>query len=374
MRRDSGTVDFVGGLCLLFWVGAMIYKWFVEPLILALQTDNFKLFALMVAIDCAVVVFAFKSYYKRKYEEALRQEKINHRIAIDKELMGLPQRLDEIMTDLIRAKKKLFDGYSKMEFESPTTSRPHSYGVSIEEKILAMEWDIAELFRAVEAVDNYTRRNERVYNLKYLKNIDKIDEVAKVIVEYAFPERGELLLDGFTRIAAERIDEMNFDEREDIRKLYEYIANRLELVENFLKSRQQGGGVPREMEDLRNKIIADSVLHRLDFDDIYPQAAQMVSQIEVLYLEYMAKQLDWGRDVQRAKKVENLRTIKADTQALIKKYATYEILFEYLIDTFPVLYDYVCPLIRTSVSNSEVQEVTEYIENIGEWLPERFKQ
>lgn len=71
----------------------------------------------------------------------------------------------------------------------------------------------------------------------------------------------------------------------------------------------------------------------------FPYIAGMISDYLTLDLEIMARSLDWGSNIERAKKVKSLRELRLETKSQLTqaKIATYEL--AYLLQLYPALED-----------------------------------
>ena len=70
-----------------------------------------------------------------------------------------------------------------------------------------------------------------------------------------------------------------------------------------------------------------------------PYITKIVADYETYGLEHLAKELDWGYNQQRMKKVKSIRDIRHDAKAMVEKNKEALYQLSYLLNLFPSLQD-----------------------------------
>lgn len=102
-----------------------------------------------------------------------------------------------------------------------------------------------------------------------------------------------------------------------------------------------------------------------------PFMAKIISDYETYNIEVLAKQLDWGYDVQRLKKVASIREIRHMAQENVEKNLAAKYNLEYLLQLFPVLSEVIeheyseLPL---PVLSSNLDDLNETYDNVRNYL------
>ena len=95
---------------------------------------------------------------------------------------------------------------------------------------------------------------------------------------------------------------------------------------------------------------------------LFPFAAKAFAEYVTVDLEAKAKSIDWGSDVKRLKKVEDIRTLRKEAKEQIEKIKWSEYQLNYLLELYPPLQD---------VIDTEYQELNLSINNVTEYDPVR---
>ena len=97
-----------------------------------------------------------------------------------------------------------------------------------------------------------------------------------------------------------------------------------------------------------------------------PYMSAIMSDYETYSIESLAKQLDWGADAERAKKVASVREIRQAAKEMVEKNLNAKYQLAYLLNLFPALED----VIETDYDQLpivEVQDLSEY-DKTRDWL------
>lgn len=71
----------------------------------------------------------------------------------------------------------------------------------------------------------------------------------------------------------------------------------------------------------------------------FPYMAKIIADIDTREIEKLAISLDWGANVERAKKVQSIREIRSNAQSLIESYKIADYQLHYLLQLYPALQD-----------------------------------
>ena len=86
-----------------------------------------------------------------------------------------------------------------------------------------------------------------------------------------------------------------------------------------------------------------------------PYMTKIVADYETYGLEHLAKELDWGYNQQRMKKVKSIRDIRHDAKAMVEKNKEALYQLSYLLNLFPSLQD----VIETDYNDLPIIDVNE---------------
>lgn len=90
-----------------------------------------------------------------------------------------------------------------------------------------------------------------------------------------------------------------------------------------------------------------------------PYMSQIMADYETYGLEHLARELDWGYNHERLKKVKSIREIRKDAKAMVEKNKESQYQLAYLLELFPALQDIIeCEYKQLPVI--KVEELTEY--------------
>ena len=150
-------------------------------------------------------------------------------------------------------------------------------------------------------------------------------------------------------------------------KLYQYRQKELEQREKELKRHEET--LQSEYEKFINNVeIATSNLTML------PYMAALVADYETYGIELLAKQLDWGHNVERAKKVASIRSIRAAAKEMVQKNLEAKYQLSYLLELFPALQDIIDTDYKELSSTITIEDISEY-DRTRDWLSkEEYQQ
>lgn len=134
-------------------------------------------------------------------------------------------------------------------------------------------------------------------------------------------------------------------------KLDMHIEDNLKLTEQLDKRNNENDTLKNEIKEIKkeNEILSNFTSNLTAF----AYMSGVVADFETIGLERMAKSLDWGGNVQRAKKVADIRILRKETKELLSKYKMAEYQLTYLRQLFP--------------------EIDSIIETDYKQIPEKFK-
>lgn len=99
-----------------------------------------------------------------------------------------------------------------------------------------------------------------------------------------------------------------------------------------------------------------------------PYMAKIVADFDTRGLDILARQLDWGYDKQRLKKVKSIQLLRQETKEQLSRYKEAEYQLAYAIELFPALEDYLLadfgdlpPMGLSSLDASQHDSVREYL-------------
>lgn len=99
-----------------------------------------------------------------------------------------------------------------------------------------------------------------------------------------------------------------------------------------------------------------------------PYMAKIVADFDTRGLDILARQLDWGYDKQRLKKVKSIQQLRQETKEQLSRYKEAEYQLAYAIELFPALEDYLLadfadlpPMGLSSLDASQHDSVREYL-------------
>lgn len=101
----------------------------------------------------------------------------------------------------------------------------------------------------------------------------------------------------------------------------------------------------QDVAALAQKVIDELALYKSFYDNaqsnlaLFPYMAGIVSEFETRDIEELARKLDWGMSIERAKKVASIRAIRHDAQEKIEQAKVAEYQLAYLLQMFPSLKD-----------------------------------
>lgn len=145
---------------------------------------------------------------------------------------------------------------------------------------------------------------------------------------------------------------------EKVKKSYEEqlnnVKNKLGVYQTNLEKvkcdyEEQLKEVKKNYEEQLNNVQNKFDVYRTSLDNLLksnitsaPWLAGMVADFLTLPYERLAKSLDWGSDVKRAKKVKDIREIRAEAKAQIEQYKEASYHLSFLLQIYPELDDLIC--------------------------------
>ena len=97
--------------------------------------------------------------------------------------------------------------------------------------------------------------------------------------------------------------------------------------------------------ELARKVVIELAVYKTFYSNaqsnltLFPYMAGIVSEFETRDIESLARKLDWGSNLERAKKVASIRAIRHDAQEKINQAKVAEYQLAYLLQMFPSLKD-----------------------------------
>lgn len=136
----------------------------------------------------------------------------------------------------------------------------------------------------------------------------------------------------------------SFESKSELVEYHDFLTTRLNTILKMQREFRANDNLYRicssEADMIRCKLIADTIDEKNNFDEIYPAAARVSAEIKTLYLEAVAKSLDWGKNISRKAKVESIRTLRREAKEKIEIAESYHFQLEYLCGLFPNLKEY----------------------------------
>lgn len=113
-----------------------------------------------------------------------------------------------------------------------------------------------------------------------------------------------------------------------------YIVNKATKdANNILESAEDKAAKILRFADKKQELLDHSISNLTAL----PYMAKLVAEYETYDIELLAKSLDWGSNIERAKKVASIRQIRTETQQMIERYKLAEYQLEYIKNLYPVL-------------------------------------
>ncbi len=157
--------------------------------------------------------------------------------------------------------------------------------------------------------------------------------------------------------------------------LLEHMKSKKEL-KNALEIRALNVNIQEEIKRVRKSLYKIpeqiDVLHQRFLDSTgsnltaIPYMAAIIADYETYGIEILAKQLNWGKSIERAKKVASIREIRKATQQMIERNMEAKYQLEYLLSMFPNLQD----IIETDYNELpvvKIEELSDY-DRSRDWL------
>ena len=164
-------------------------------------------------------------------------------------------------------------------------------------------------------------------------------------------------------ISETKIIKAEFPELKAKKQTLEYENSKLTEENNSLKTENE------ELKQFKNTVISfqqDFINASASNLNVIPYMSSILADYETYSIEILAKKLDWGSSVERAKKVMSIREIRSTTQQMIERNLEAKYQLEYLLELFPNLQDIIetdynaLPIIK-------IEELSEY-DRSRDWL------
>lgn len=205
------------------------------------------------------------------------------------------------------------------------------YSVSLSSEIDIIKDDTKKEIASL----NYTLKSERKQHEENSRI--EIEYIHNEVVSTLFPDKKlDLTLDvsDFERYSHVRRE---LSDRAEIVKDY---LSMLTMMEKGLHEKRYSPYIYTTLaEAYSNRILADYYRGTLKQSETIPPIARISAELQTLYLEALARKLDWGSNAAREKKVASIRDLRRDAKEQIEEanYAKYQLL--YLLELYPQLED-----------------------------------
>lgn len=214
-----------------------------------------------------------------------------------------------------------------------------------EEKIKSIEWYVGRRYEILQKEEQ--ELSKKIHNSQeVLKSLnDEVQNLCKSDVESFYRQVAVILFPD----NPDKIDEMDISSA-DFTALRSQVYKRLKIVSYYtslledlklaLTDKKYSPYIYTTLaEAYSNKIIADYYRQNYNQNEIFQPVARISAELQNLYLRCLEHKLDWGKNAERAKKVESIRTLRKETNQKIEEanYSRYQL--EYLLGLYPQLQD-----------------------------------
>ncbi len=210
------------------------------------------------------------------------------------------------------------------------------------EKLIALQNSVDELYKKVD------KRYEQ-----FLPNLYDVNSLSETNIKLLKIEKSNKYL-------SSRLDDKNNLEYEKLKRKYAQVD---ELIKSINPSGNRASKILSDIISdadyvkqiilLKNKIsFLESAQSNLT---AIPYMTKIVADYETYGLEHLAKELDWGYNQQRMKKVKSIRDIRHDAKAMVEKNKEALYQLSYLLNLFPSLQD----VIETDYNDLPIIDVNE---------------
>lgn len=164
---------------------------------------------------------------------------------------------------------------------------------------------------------------------------------------------------------AEMFIDTNVDKSKTLVTNQKYSCNLFSAVKILVDNNEEIERVKQLLYSLLNESTSNL--------KVIPYMAQIIADIETYGLEILAQSLEWGRSVERLKKVKSIREIRKDAQQIVEKNKESQYQLAYLLELYPKLQEVIdaefnsLPIIRINATTDKdtVQDYlsrSEYLE------------
>lgn len=210
------------------------------------------------------------------------------------------------------------------------------------EKLIALQNSVDELYKKID------KRYEQ-----FLPNLYDVNSLSETNIKLLKIEKSNKYL-------SSRLDDKNNLEYEKLKRKYAQVD---ELIKSINPSGNRASKILSDIISdadyvkqiilLKNKIsFLESAQSNLT---AIPYMTKIVADYETYGLEHLAKELDWGYNQQRMKKVKSIRDIRHDAKAMVEKNKEALYQLSYLLNLFPSLQD----VIETDYNDLPIIDVNE---------------
>lgn len=210
------------------------------------------------------------------------------------------------------------------------------------EKLIALQNSVDELYKKID------KRYEQ-----FLPNLYDVNSLSETNIKLLKIEKSNKYL-------SSRLDDKTNLEYEKLKRKYAQVD---ELIKSINPSGNRASKILSDIISdadyvkqiilLKNKIsFLESAQSNLT---AIPYMTKIVADYETYGLEHLAKELDWGYNQQRMKKVKSIRDIRHDAKAMVEKNKEALYQLSYLLNLFPSLQD----VIETDYNDLPIIDVNE---------------
>lgn len=230
--------------------------------------------------------------------------------------------------------------------------------------------------------DSLRRSNEQLSNAK--NEINKYeDQVTGIAVrekecektisnmlETAKGDANSIRLEA-NRTALEKLKEANRTAGEILEEANRSYMKKIAEASSYHKSKiAELSDKERELSEREQKIAEKEINIKILQQNLVtlPYMASIIADFDTRGLELLAQKLDWGSNVERAKKVVSIREIRRNTKDMLAKYKEAQYQLDYAIKMFPALSDFLETDYRSlpvmdlnDISDEEHDSVRDYL-------------
>lgn len=259
---------------------------------------------LPVAIPCLILGALIYSPIKELVE---RNIKGSNEYATGKDLLAAQKERDELSKTIVELESR------KVQYEKDLDSSIENVDNAAKERATELERRIADLeTKKVQAEANLTSRLASI-DSRYNARLTEIDKQIRDM---------ERKKDQLEQDILERQARFAFLRNTESRKLHN----------DFLAQKQS-----LQLQSKQLQSLAEAVRSNLT---ALPYMAKIVADFDTRNLEILARQLEWGDNQERRKKVRSLRELRKATADMIAQYKEAEYKLAYAIAMFPGLEDF----------------------------------